>query len=257
MFVPRYSETELRAAVASSRTLTEVLQKFDLRSAGGNQAQLKKYLERWQISTEHFDPNAVRTAKLRHSPVRLAEVLVEHSSFSRSSLKHRLYAEGLKRPECEICGQSEMWLGHRISLILDHVNGVPDDNRLENLRIACPNCNAAFETHCARNYAARVERDCVRCGETFRPRARKQKYCSQFCSSRYARVPRPETRKVDRPPEDVLRAEVRATNYRAVGRKYGVSDNAIRKWLRAYRREREQPTESAEGPPERIGGVTA
>ena len=43
---------------------------------------------------------------------------------------------------------------------------------------------------------------------------------------------------VDRPPYAQLRREIEATSYVAVGRKYGVSDNAIRKWLRAYERER-------------------
>jgi transposase-like protein len=47
-------------------------------------------------------------------------------------------------------------------------------------------------------------------------------------------VPRPETRKVERPPYDVLMAELAASNYSAVGRKYGVSDNAVRKWVRWY-----------------------
>ena len=34
----------------------------------------------------------------------------------------------------------------------------------------------------------------------------------------------------------VLLQELEATSYSAVGRKYGVSDNAIRKWVRAYER---------------------
>ena len=44
-------------------------------------------------------------------------------------------------------------------------------------------------------------------------------------------------RTVARPPYDQLLREVEATSYVAVGRKYGVSDNAIRKWVRAYERE--------------------
>ena len=44
-------------------------------------------------------------------------------------------------------------------------------------------------------------------------------------------------RTVERPPYEQLLREVAETSYRAVGRKYGVSDNAIRKWLRAYERE--------------------
>ena len=41
-------------------------------------------------------------------------------------------------------------------------------------------------------------------------------------------------RKVDRPPFDVFKDEINKLGYSAVGRKYGVSDNAIRKWLKVY-----------------------
>jgi hypothetical protein len=37
-----------------------------------------------------------------------------------------------------------------MSLIIDHINGVGDDNRLENLQIVCPNCAATLDTHCGR-----------------------------------------------------------------------------------------------------------
>jgi transposase-like protein len=50
-------------------------------------------------------------------------------------------------------------------------------------------------------------------------------------------VPNPALRRTERPPHDQLLREIKATNYSAVGRKHGVSDNAIRKWLRQYERE--------------------
>jgi len=58
-------------------------------------------------------------------------------------------------------------------------------------------------------------------------------------------VPTPDSRKVDRPPYEQLLEEIEATSYLAVGRKYGVSDNAVRKWVRFYERQRER--EAAEG----------
>jgi hypothetical protein len=130
-----------------------------------------------------------------------------------------------------------------MALILDHINGVADDNRIENLRIVCPNCAATFDTHCGRsNRRAPVERECARCGEIFRVRYRTHRYCSQACGTRAPRehqvgIPQPQRRKVDRPPLSLLKADVERLGYLATGRKYGVSDNAVRKWLVWYERQ--------------------
>jgi len=78
----------------------------------------------------------------------MSDILVENSTFSRVHLKDRLFKEGLKLNICEMCGQNGEWMGKKMTLILDHINGVNNDNRLENLRIVCPNCNATLDTHC-------------------------------------------------------------------------------------------------------------
>ena len=127
-----------------------------------------------------------------------------------------------------------------MALILDHINGVATDNRLENLQIVCPNCAATLDTHCGRNLPRHdVEVECGRCGKPFVPLRPEQRYCSRTCGTRYPRVPGPRlaSRKVERPPYEQLVREIRETSYVAVGRRYGVSDNAIRKWIRAYERE--------------------
>jgi hypothetical protein len=238
----RYSEDEVRAAVADSLSYAEVLRRLGLRAAGGNHRTIRKYVEDvWRIPVDHFDAQRARRspAPARASP--LAEVLVEASTYHRGHLKRRLLAEGLKRPECEICGQGEIWRGRRMSLVLDHINGVHDDHRLENLRILCPNCNATLDTHCGRHKTRKHhDRPCPTCLVVFRPASGGQRYCSASCAGRGERSLRAQAarRRVPRPPYDQLLREIEALGYLAVGRKYGVSDNAIRKWRRAYEAER-------------------
>lgn len=131
-----------------------------------------------------------------------------------------------------------------MSLILDHINGVHDDNRLENLRILCPNCNATLDTHCGRQNRIPVgPRECELCRTSFMPGYPKQRFCSVSCGrrARGSHAPRPGRRKVARPTLKQLRTDLQSMSYLAVGRMYGVSDTAVRKWIRSY--ERIEPTE--------------
>jgi hypothetical protein len=156
-----------------------------------------------------------------------------------------------------------------MSLVLDHINGESDDNRLENLRMVCPNCAATLDTHCGRNLPR--ERSCVRCTRTFEPRHVRHRYCSLACFNQGRSdnrgnpspvsnwgIAKPGLRRATRPPYAQLIAEIDEMGYLAVGRKYGVSDNAIRKWVRQYEREQErrflddspeaEPADATDGP---------
>ena len=145
----------LKNTITQSRTYSEVLKRLGIRAAGGNFDTLKKYIKKYEIDITHFEAYKVRNEKLsefRKNFVKkdIQDYLVEGSDYNRGHLKERLYSEKIKERKCEICGQGEEWNGKKMSLILDHINGIWNDNRIENLRIVCPNCNATLETHCGK-----------------------------------------------------------------------------------------------------------
>lgn len=53
--------------------------------------------------------------------------------------------------KCQLHGSPAVWAGEEIVLHLDHVNGVRNDHRIENLRWLCPNCHSQTKTYCGRN----------------------------------------------------------------------------------------------------------
>lgn len=246
--------------MAQSHSYSEVLRRLSMRPAGGNHSVLRRYVDEvWKIPTDHFDGGAAARRNPNRLPKPIEEILVRESSYDRGKLKRRLFAEGFKNRRCEMCGQDERWRGRWMSLILDHINGVPDDNRIENLRIVCPNCAATLDTHCGRkNRQEPPVRSCKFCGHEFVAKYRSHRYCSQACGCRerlkQRGKPKPSLRRCERPPYEQLLAEIEATSYLAVGRKYGVSDNAVRKWVRFYERQRERE-KAADGTADAAGDV--
>jgi hypothetical protein len=246
---PPFSEADLRAAIAQATSWAGTLRFLGYGAKGANYRTVQRWASRWGIGADHFDPSdgRRRASKARATP--LEEALVQNSTYSRGKLKERLLDAGLKQRRCEICGQDEWWNGRRMSLVLDHINGVANDHRLENLRIVCANCAATFNTHCGRNLPR--ERICPGCSRPFAPRDIRHRYCSRQCwgainSARLLGVPQPSHRKAQRPPYEQLLAEIAATSYSAVGRTYGVSGNAVRKWVRWY----QERTGSSNGAPD-------
>jgi len=95
---------------------------------------------------------AVERGEIVPNPWRISleDLLVSGRSTGRRHLKERLFGAGTLEPCCHECGLI-YWRGRKLSLELHHINGIPDDNRRENLTILCPNCHSLTPNYCGRN----------------------------------------------------------------------------------------------------------
>ncbi len=142
-------EVGLREIVASSSSFSEVIRRIGLTVCGGNLESLQKRIVRLNLDISHFTPKHQKTIPQNKIP--LQEILVAHSTYKRIHLRDRLIQNHLLKYECAICGLGPEWEGKELVLTLDHINGVKDDHRLENLRFLCPNCHSQTETFSGKN----------------------------------------------------------------------------------------------------------
>lgn len=139
--------------VAQATSLTAVLKHFNLMNKGGNSNTLKARIKYENIDISHIPLGwgHNKGMKLPKTKAPLDTILVENSTYTRYHLKNRLIKEGVLEYICSECGLSTMWNTKPLVLVLDHINGVSDDNRVENLRFLCPNCHSQTSTFAGRN----------------------------------------------------------------------------------------------------------
>jgi 5-methylcytosine-specific restriction endonuclease McrA len=228
------SRDRFREVVNGSSSKKQILIKLGLRAAGGNfntlTARLIKegLLEDLSLRTREHIKNSLWNVRKRRT-IPLEEILSENSNYDRKHLKSRLLNTGKLNYKCALCGMGPEWKGKPLTLQIDHINGIHNDNRIENLRILCPNCHSQTETYVGKAMFGKgnvsncsLKGVCIKCGN---PASKKSK--SGLCKICYNFG----RRKTVRPEKEQLRLFVENYGYTAAGRKYGVSDKLIRKWI--------------------------
>lgn len=161
-----------------------------------------------------------------------AEILVENTPYSRGMAKRVILREGLLPYQCALCLLESEWNGKPLVLRLDHINGVNNDDRIENLRFLCPNCDSQTDTFCGRNMA--------RAGTGSRSKAHPCSTCPEgitlriqcrSCAAKRRFAAFPRAQKIAWPSLEELNNRLATTSFVAVAKELGVSDNAIRKRL--------------------------
>ncbi len=230
-----YSDDAFIKIVSISESYKDCLLKLGYHSFSGPTINLvKKRIKELNIDTSHF----YFIEKIKRSP---ENIFCENNEISSKGLR-KWYRKGNYTPYiCSICGQKPIWNDKPMTLILDHINGYKTDNRLENLRWVCPNCNSQLDTTNGKNinHGVRKLYYCIDCGSIITNKSERCDKCKKIYRKTCNLIDNenqiynyPKANKLVKREE--LKDMIYNNSFLQVGKYYGVTDNAVRKWCRNF-----------------------
>ena len=217
----KISDEDFVQIVKSSKTYKEIAYKCGYSNMSGASSNIvKNRIKKMNLDFQSSQPEAiVREDK---------DIFIEDSPVEQTTLRRRYFIGNYSEYKCAICGQEPIWNGKELTLTLDHINGHNKDDRLENLRWVCPNCDRQLDTFAGRNIQREKKKNyCIDCGIEILQSSTRCPTCSSIANGLKAR-------KVERPSREQLKSLIRVKPFLQIGKDYGVSDNAVRKWCDEY-----------------------
>lgn len=219
---PLHNRNALELAIQNSSSIREILRYLGLSASGDAYKQVRK----WAGTHDLELPKSFRPAYKRMT---LEDKLQKGVPVKSSTLLVELVAAGLKKNQCEKCGQDNLWHGEPLTLHLDHIDGDHDNNLIENLRILCPHCHQQTPTFGAKNAKFKPARKYFcECGQE------KTNKEVNHCNDCYLEERKKLINHTDNPwpPVSDVLMWLETSSFVAVGKKIGVSDNAVRKFIK-------------------------
>jgi len=217
------SKEDLQELFDSSRSISDVISKMGVDNSNSWYRRiLNNRITQENISLEVMKKNYINFHKQLHLKHTNDEVFVKNSKYGRAGIKRRIIESNLITYKCGECGIIDEYNNKPITLDLDHINGIRDDNRLENLRFLCPNCHSQENTSNGKN-KIKTTKYCE-CGNVIAKTSTHCKKCSN--SKNIKHIINPLKFEVTKEELERLILQYPMTE---IGKIFGVSDNAIRK----------------------------
>lgn len=219
----RYSDEKFKEIVQNNDSFKSVMAALGYNSySGDSKAQLLKKIESLEIDISHFKSTGRKRKKLSD-----IDIFKKDSQVDQQVLRKH-YSKKYPPNKCSICGQESFWNGKPLTLILDHINGKNHDNRFNNLRWVCPNCNMQLPTTNRKKSCFNKKYNyCVDCGKKITNRSNR---CEE-CNTKHKRNLSQESKPITR---EELKTLIREKSFVSIGKQFNVSDNAIRKWCKVF-----------------------
>jgi len=197
-----WSDQQLVDAVKYGNSLSDALKTLGFGPTGSRAYWMKKHIKRLNLDTSHFKRANPKGIKKDDDSL----LFVKDCQITWSVVRKRLRAKNLLDfSRCSSCGVST-WVGsvndyieEPLSLQVDHINGINNDNRLENLRVLCPNCHSMTNTFCAKNMKrVRLFTTCNTCCKSIEDGKKRCEECARahLMKSKFSSFPWPDNERL-------------------------------------------------------------